>query len=282
MTGTGLLKLAVIFGVDFFAFYAIGGSRVAVIVSCALLLFTLMGKQVCLLRDGPIGLERLSDSERNRLKNIQEILAEDVRRISGKDISFIKLYVIPSEDMNAYAYGFSSVAITRGTLNACDDATICSVLAHELSHIMHLDAVISRLIFANITLIIVGLMLVSAVSSIFLGLVFLVFCLLGIAGGLGSVLLFHGTNNLAKGLFSGLQYLVIAIYQIAMEIASRGCEYRADLYSCQLGYGNELQYYLLRFIAPQTQRRRTLNELLYASHPDTNNRIRRIKKYELI
>jgi len=54
-----------------------------------------------------------------------------------------KVYIINADYMNAFASGyrrtFSDVAITRGLMEKLTRDELAAVMAHELSHIKHLD-----------------------------------------------------------------------------------------------------------------------------------------------
>ena len=60
-----------------------------------------------------------------------------------------KLYLIPSESPNAFATGRSpqhaAVAVTHGILRIMDEAELEGVLAHELSHVLNRDVLISTI-----------------------------------------------------------------------------------------------------------------------------------------
>ena len=61
-----------------------------------------------------------------------------------------KVYVIPSDEINAFATGrdpeHASVAVTRGLLNALDRQELEGVLAHELSHVRNRDVTFMTLV----------------------------------------------------------------------------------------------------------------------------------------
>jgi len=60
-----------------------------------------------------------------------------------------KLYLIPSESPNAFATGRSpqhaAVAVTHGILRIMDETELEGVLAHELSHVLNRDVLISTI-----------------------------------------------------------------------------------------------------------------------------------------
>ena len=93
---------------------------------------------------------------RNLLDNQVYNVIEEMRIAAG--LRFMpKVFMIEANYMNAFASGFSEssamIAITRGLAEKLDRAELQAVLAHELSHIRHLDikltlfaAVLSNLI----------------------------------------------------------------------------------------------------------------------------------------
>lgn len=82
-----------------------------------------------------------------------------------------KVYVINADYMNAFASGYSEksamVAITKGLINKLNRAELQAVMAHELSHIRHLDIKLTLMatVLANITLIVVDILFQSTIFS---------------------------------------------------------------------------------------------------------------------
>lgn len=274
----GMVKISAALLADFILLYMGAGVEAALILTAGILLYAWLGEYTSLLKDGAVRLNRLDDYEKGRLMRIKDCLVREVQHVSGRNISGLRFHVVPSDEMNAYAYGLNNVAVTRALLASCDDMTLCSVLGHEISHILNMDAVFHRVVFANVTLLMVCLTLSSFVSISFMWVLFAIFCGFGICGGLFSLLAFRGMSGVVKGIFTMLQYMVLFIYQTVMGLVSRSGEFRADKYSCHLGYGPQLSYFLTRFVEGQEPRKKTLNEILYASHPATYKRVQRIEQ----
>lgn len=275
----GWLKITAVLLADAFLVYKLFGYVGSAVIISVLLFYAWIGEHIDLLRDGAISVENMNDYERTRMEHLQKYLMEDVRRLSDIDISGIRLHVIPSNVPNACAYGFRHIAVTRPALDNCDDATLCAVLAHEVSHILCLDAVFRRIMFANVTGLILYLSICSLVSMSFLliAFLFLALCFHFFRGFFG-ILLFQGLGKAVRGVYSVLQYGILFLYRTVMGLVSRTSEFRADSFSCSLGYGQQLQYYLERFADQQDQERRFLREILYATHPATWQRIARIEQ----
>lgn len=219
--------------------------------------------------------DKLPAFEKGRLQAARATLAEDVKHTSGRDISGLKLYLIPGDrDMQATAYGANCISVARGTFENADPITLNAVLAHEISHTLHYDPEFSRGVFASIVLL---MGTISMMSLVLVGILFLVFAVLsGFRSWLG-VMAFQGTAKLVTGFFSLLQRCVVAVYQAVMGLVSRQAEYRSDLYSCTLGYGVQLAHFLA-VAAPEEDRPLTITEALYRSHPPAEKRIARLEQ----
>jgi heat shock protein HtpX len=92
--------------------------------------------------------------QEKQLYNIVEEL-----KIAGGLAYMPKVYIIDADYMNAFASGFSErsamVAITRGLMEKLDRDELQAVMAHEVSHIRHLDIKLTLIasLLANMTLI---------------------------------------------------------------------------------------------------------------------------------
>ena len=139
-----------------------------------------------------------------------------------------RVYIIEADYMNAFASGFSEksamVAITRGLLEKLDRAELQAVMAHELSHIRHLDIKLTLMasVLANLMLIMIDIL--------FYGVLF--------GGGRRSRNREGGGNWLIIVMVI-LRYLLPLITVLLMLFLSRTREYMADAGAVELMRDNE-------------------------------------------
>jgi heat shock protein HtpX len=139
-----------------------------------------------------------------------------------------RVFIIEADYMNAFASGYSEksamVAITRGLLEKLDRAELQAVMAHELSHIRHLDIklTLTASVLANLTLIILDIL--------FYGILF--------GGGRRNGRDREGGNWLVLVILI-LRYLLPLITVLLMLFLSRTREYMADAGAVELMRDNE-------------------------------------------
>lgn len=138
-----------------------------------------------------------------------------------------RVFIIEANYMNAFASGYSEksalVAITRGLLDKLNRAEIQAVMAHELSHIRHMDIKLTLMatVLANLMLIVLDMF--------FYNIVF---------GGRNSNREREGGNWLVIVIIV-LRYLLPIITVLLMLFLSRTREYMADAGSVELMRDNE-------------------------------------------
>jgi heat shock protein HtpX len=199
-----------------------------------------------------------------------------------------KVYVVPSNEINAFATGrdpeHASVAVTRGLLNALDRQELEGVLAHELSHIRNRDVT-----FMTLVAVLVGL--VAILSHIILR-------TYRFGGGR------RGSRGRGDGDKRGLEIAILAVgfllaifapilTRLVQFAVSRRREYLADASGAELTrYPEGLASALEKikghnrgemdvseavshlFIADPN---RSALDLLYATHPPLEERIKRLR-----
>lgn len=273
----GILKVSAVLAVDFLAVYELSHDpAIAAGVTAVIALYVLFGGYLALLREGAVLSDKLPAHERSRLENAKSQLVEDVKRYSSADISGLKLYLVTGDDeMQATAYGANCVSVSKGAFDNTDPITLNSLLAHEISHTLHSDPEFSRAVFATILLVCGA---ISVVSFAFIAVVFLVFIIFSFFRSFLGVMVFRGTSKAVGGIFSLFQKSIVFLYRAVSSCLSRAAEYRSDLYSAHLGYGLQLAHFL-SYAASESNRRLSLTEALYRSHPATPKRIAYLEAY---
>lgn len=82
-----------------------------------------------------------------------------------------RVFIINADYMNAFASGYSEksamVAITRGLIEKLDRDELQAVMAHELSHIRHLDIklTLTASLLANLTLMVIDILFYNVIYS---------------------------------------------------------------------------------------------------------------------
>ena len=144
-----------------------------------------------------------------------------------------KVYIIEADYMNAFASGYSEksamIAVTNGLLYKLDRNELEAVVAHELSHIRHMDIKLTLMvsILANILLIAVDILFLSAVYG---------------GGQIGGRSRGNEGEQRNSQLFIFiflLRYLMPLLTIILMLYLSRTREYMADSGSVELIRDNE-------------------------------------------
>ncbi|QLH42424.1 MAG: zinc metalloprotease HtpX [Coxiellaceae bacterium] len=137
-----------------------------------------------------------------------------------------RVFIIEADYMNAFASGYSEksamIAITRGLLEKLNRAEIQAVMAHELSHIRHLDIRLTLMasVLANLMLIMIDLLFYN------------------IAFGRGRRSEREGGNWLVLVIII-LRFVLPLLTVILMLFLSRTREYMADAGSVELTRDNE-------------------------------------------
>ena len=164
-------------------------------------------------------------------KNVQEEqlynVVEEMKIAAG--LRFMpKVFLIEADYMNAFASGYSEksamVAITRGLLEKLDRDELTAVMAHELSHIRHMDIKLTLMasVLANITMILIDVLFWNALFS-----------------GNDNDREGGGSRNALFMVIIILRYVLPMITVLLMLYLSRTREYMADAGCVELMRNNE-------------------------------------------
>lgn len=177
------------------------------------------------------------------------------------------MYVCNMKMMNAFAIGQNNIAVTLPLLNGMYVEEVAGILAHEMGHIRHSDTDTALIISVMGSF---GTLVIRIYNMVILAIQFLSF--IPVLGWFFYI-------------FSWFFLFQIWLFQFLMQLplhlvtmfSSRQDEYEADLYACQIGLGVQL-YQGLTLISQGDTRKNFLTRL-FASHPDTEKRLKRIREY---
>ncbi len=198
---------------------------IAIAIAVICIYFTYMSYDKLMLL-GTEYFEITPQTARNLTETQIYNVVEEMKIAAG--LSYMpRVFIIEADYMNAFASGFSEkssmIAITRGLAEKLDRAELQAVLAHELSHIRHLD--IKLTLFA------------SVLSNLILMLVDMLFWSSLFSGG-GNREDNRGRNQLFI-LIMALRYLLPLITMMLALYLSRTREFMADSGCVELMRDNE-------------------------------------------
>jgi len=172
----------------------------------------------------------------------------------------IRLYIKEDMNINAFAFGKSTLVITRGSLELLNDECLKGFIAHEFGHFSHGDT---------------KAILLSTVSNLFMS--FIMTKLTDRKNRLES----EDKGGFLKWLIDIFYYLFKAIDSIAglfLMRTSRRNEYLADQFANKSGFGKDLSDVLLEIYSVSVSKPQSVKEQLNSTHPDITLRIERLEK----
>ena len=211
--------------------------------------------------------------KKEKYKNrLEPLFNEAYRRAKQLDPTIsdnVKLFMSKSMIPNAFAVGRKTVCVTRG-LCELEDSQILGILGHEFGHIANKDT---------------DMLLVINVSNFLLTAVFFIVRIIVsfvviLAGGeerpIGSILASFFIDLLLVWLMS----LWTKLGNLFHMKSSRMNEYRADAFSCECGFSQNL--YSALYVLEQSfgdKEEKSVFAALGASHPDTADRLDAIEEW---
>jgi len=209
-------------------------------------------------------VNRVRKLETKREKNYLIPLFDDVYAEATKIYPDIKenieMCIIDAAYINAFALGQNTVAVTKGAINSLSEDELKGFIAHELGHIYHGDT--KALLLTTIGNGIFALFIILAQTIV--NIINNMFDRRGMAGFL---------TGLIKWLFNISLFIFVYMGQFVLAINSRRNEYRADKFSYEIGYGDDLvsALYLLQDMSISNNTK--LIDKLKESHPHIAKRI---------
>ena len=204
----------------------------------------------------------------------------------------MQIFISDSPEPNAFALGRKSICVTRGIISNAHVAPplLEAVLAHEFGHIAHKDTDVLVILTAGNIILDLFFKFLRLMAKVFTIISTFVMALCGAAiqgprGGTAA----DSTGGIGYGIGRLIQWILdklIALWEwlstICVMRASRKDEFRADEFSFNLGYGNELCEFLdfldRRSRADEDPGPQDFFAFLAASHPPTSDRIAHLQE----
>jgi len=202
--------------------------------------------------------------EKDRLLPLFKEVYEGAVTTDPKLFTGIKLYIQEDMSINAFAFGKSTLVLTRGSIELLNDDCLKGLIAHEFGHFSHYDTV------AN---------LFATVSNLFLSVI---------------MKFLNDTKNKydekeGMGIFQSLfKFLFDIIYYVFRSIqfigdlilmrVSRKHEYLADTFAFKSGFGKELTDVLIEIYGVSVEKPKSVKEQMKSTHPHITLRIEALEK----
>jgi Zn-dependent protease with chaperone function len=231
-------------------------------------------------------------SEEQRLYPALEELLE--KADSGRRV---RVWIDESREMNAYATGYHTIAISRPLMERLSPGELRGVLAHELGHLLSGDTAVAAA-FATAGLLPQAVNGVYRVGAVIVRRAFLTAATVqssrgairvnrvNILGG-AIVLLVLGylldRVHLLKAVIPVILFVLLfavlnRVFRFLSLLLSRLAEYRQDAFAFRLGYGEGLRRALLKLADSGEPVVNRYFIVMHSSHPVIHNRIRRLEK----
>lgn len=270
MRGRGYIYSMLILFADI-CFTAVGGGGLAVIAAIYALSF---GEWLGRKQMGAALCNPTQGRKQEKLKNCFERVKTKAELDCKYLFKGVKVYYIPSAQINAYAFGWRSIGVTDGALNL-DTRTVEALIAHEYGHIVNGDAVLNMVMTVNC----LGIAVILAFYQFaFLAAIYIIVLIAYLVGVMRfSFVSYFITNKitaLVRWIGEFVQHSALNLCEIVIRLVGRKGELLADEYASNLGYGFYLRNFLTRF--SDDRQRQNFFEVIYSTHPSNDIRIANI------
>ncbi|MCL2141243.1 MAG: M48 family metalloprotease [Dehalococcoidia bacterium] len=207
-----------------------------------------------------------------RLKSEKErlypLFGEVLFKLIGTKVKIspkIMLYTKEDISINAFAFGKSTVVLTRGSIELLNDDCLKGLIAHEFGHFANKDT---------------EAVLLSTVSNFFMS--FTINKLTDLKNRYDEE---NKKSGLVTGFFKAIFDLVYYIFkainfigELILMHTSRRNEYLADMFAHRIGFGKELAEVLNEIYSVSVSKPQSVKEQLKSTHPDITLRIERLEE----
>lgn len=251
-----------------FAFYFLlfsiltGGIMAFLYIITVLLALTPASENIWRMVEGvrPLRLK----SEKERLLPLFKEVYQGAVGANPKLSKSIKLYIKEDMSINAFAFGKSTLVLTRGSIELLNDECLKGLIAHEFGHFSHRHTE-ALLLFtvANLPMTFIIKKLTNIKTRI------------NNRENRGSII-----TSTFIGLYDILYYFFKAIDSVGALIlmhSSRRNEYTADAFSIKSGFAQNLTDVLIEIYSASITKPQSVKEQLRSTHPHITKRIERLE-----
>ena len=202
--------------------------------------------------------------EIDRLLPLFEEVYDEALEIDPRLPKDINLYVQEDMDINAFAFGRSTLVLTRGSIEMLSDESLKGLMAHEFGHFSHLDTTVILIAY-------VGNMSLSIFTKFFFWFV----------GTMNKIMPSEERAFMIRCLQKTLVFLfktILFIGDLILMPVSRSHEYMADAFADKCGFGNQLAYVLYQIYKISKSGKGSVIEQLRSTHPPLSQRIGRLER----
>jgi len=173
----------------------------------------------------------------------------------------IKIYIKEDMSINTFAFGRSTLVLTKGSIQLLSDESIKGLIAHEFGHFSHYDTIADLLItFGNFPLSFIVTKLANLKNQYDDSSGLIISC-------------FKALYNAVYYLFKGVQ----TIGDLFLKHIYRKREYMADDFAFKSGFGKELAGVLTQIYHMSFDKPKSVKEQLKSSHPPITLRIEELE-----
>lgn len=211
----------------------------------------------------------LTREERDYIMPIFKSVYKQAIRYNPHISRNIKIYIIDTIDIQAYALGRNTIMLTQGAINVWSADELHGILAHEFGHIS-----------GHFTKTIVILQTSMWIASLFL------VCYKFIAGAIQHMIKVREeqygkvTVNMTGFILNILSAIPVFICSFLFAVGRRTGEFAADDFADEIGYGQDLKSSLQVILDIELTQKLSLTERLMNTHPPTPQRIARLEDKE--
>lgn len=203
--------------------------------------------------------EEMTADERELLIPMFNETYEQAKSIDPLLFGNIKLYIMETMEINAFAVGRGTLVITKGSIALLNVDSLRGLMAHEFGHFVAWDTL-------GATITTIG----NVVLELFVRFLLFSANMIGKIGATSEKLFIM---KIIRGILMGIYKGLVFIGDIILKSACRKAEYKADMFAHECGCGEELLVALKELSMLDVGEPLHLLERLRDTHPTTTSRI---------